>query len=715
LGKVAFFAEVGGCVNRLAHRCVRLLAFCALGLAVSGCTWWDEWQASRELRAAIQAANGEIQQKRALFVSLDALQRLDRVDVVANVPKEELDRLRPLMLDALRQQNALSDNGLSVEDLQLDLGPQEILFELDLQKTVGPATVTVAVQGAGAVGAAEAGLVLNLRARGLALKKLKLERGGNFTPEMRAQGVELLGSLLGIANAVLDAQVNRDPKKAAFLRLDQRKLLRIDLKNAGSGALSFTEKTIETGMHLESTAALVERDRLVIAAKAQFLTPAQIPTTEPPVPPLQDLLEIPREDAPVRIRDYQARVHALVDPLLQEAGAPPQQAGLLVTREAASRALGNAFSQLPIEAHLALSEQQHSEADLTFTIKEKRCTDLLDGCRFKDTCQGDRCERKVSRTVNQACKVGCCLSTGLLGCIIKGVCNSVCHIVEQVVEPIQGATCDAFRTSSKLTGGLLCNIASNLDKATCDVAANLGKAACDIQQEVGRFYRHNPIAKLDATVGAQGQANVKLLEASATPDLGVLQARLSAGGDVNVAANLKYRRKVPTDAVLIPYSGGLCLFNWSETAKFKAMLSSKEYGLQMRLLGAERDRDALRLDYMMTNEVLLKVDFSPSPAVALFGGKPHLILNCPMAVVGAFVMGTAEAIFTDTDARRALPLLTGQDFPVLVKNEKVSFRIPPLEVCRTPDKAACSGDSLVLIPSMTPRLIAFLTAMPAKP
>ena len=99
-------------------------------------------------------------------------------------------------------------------------------------------------------------------------------------------------------------------------------------------------------------------------------------------------------------------------------------------------------------------------------------------------------------------------------------------------------------------------------------------------------------------------------------------------------------------------------------------------------------------------------DFKPGPVVALFAGKPHVTLNCPLAAISAVVFGSAEAVFTQADARRVFPLLTGDDYPIELKDQKFRIDIKPISVCSANDET-CQAPLLVLVPIAEGTVIRF--------
>src|SRR5262245_22191979 len=75
---------------------IRLGIVGLINLSLAGC--FDDWQIKREIVALRQAADGELQKKRALLISEESLKQLDRIDVAVSLPGSELDRFRELLV-----------------------------------------------------------------------------------------------------------------------------------------------------------------------------------------------------------------------------------------------------------------------------------------------------------------------------------------------------------------------------------------------------------------------------------------------------------------------------------------------------------------------------------------------------------------------------------------------------------------------------------------
>lgn len=699
-------------VHRARHSHVLKCVSLALCVCLLGCNKINEWKLKREVRALWQASHGELQQKRALLVSEDSLKSLDRIDIAIVVPQQELARFTGLLTDLLNNDAQVKEQQISFSKTTILLRDQEISVGLHFVKQLPKGRISGSVIASGTVGALQSGVLLSLVARDISLDEVTV------LPEWsRKEAVQVinaaLSSTLAITNAVLDKEVNQNPDRALVLWLDQRPLINEDLTKRNTATLTFKPKTITTSMAVEASGILVQKEGLSVLSKVTFVKPEDLPKRRANIPELRQLLEIDKSEVSKRVAKYQKELRRRGSDAfgpavsLDSGDASPR---IVLTKEALARALNHGLSQTPVEATATIVDEAKGDIDLKFPIKEANCMDLINGCQYKNICEGNRCQETVSRTVQNTCKVSCCVTFGLIGCLVPGLCDQACQSTVQVVQNIASPACDGFRAVDKVTAGGLCNVASNIDKSSCDVEKNLKKSACDTQQEVRRFYEHNPFAAVEARLKPNIAVNAVLQHAEISSDLVHASGDAIVSGNGEVNAGLKYMRRLPTDALWIP-PVGLCATDWSESTILHVAGAAAPYHLVFEgQLNDDASAGKVVANFKLTSEAIVHVDFQPPPIKAFFGDKPHLTLNCPVAVIGSFVMGTGEAIFTPEDARQVLPLWTGKDYPYHVQDLGFKVEIPKLPVCRTLDKTKCETDQLLLQPHVGDKVLTFVGA-----
>jgi hypothetical protein len=689
---------------------VSLLLGLWLGFCLIGCNGINQWKLKREVMALWQSSHGELQQKRALLVSEESLKLLDRIDIAVVVPQQELARFTGLVTDLLNSDAQIKDQQLSFSKTTIALRDQEISVELHFIKQLPKGHIDGSVIASGTVGVLQSGVLLSVVARDISLDDVTILP--NWSRKEAVQIINAaLASTLAITNAALDKAINQNPDHALVLWLDQHTLVNEDLTKRNTATLTFEPTTIITSMEVQASGILVQKEGLSILSKVSFVKPEDLPKRRVNIPELRQLLEIGKSEVSRRIAKYQNELRQRGEDAFGVAVSLHAGDGLpriVITKEAVSRALNHGLSQIPVKATAMILDEAKGDIDLKFPIKEANCIDLVNACEFKNVCEGNRCQETVSRTVQNACKVNCCLQWGLIGCLIPGLCDGVCQSTQQVVQNISSPACDAFRAADKVTVGGLCNIASNIDKSSCDVEKNLKKSACDTQQEVRRFYEHNPFAKAEARLKPNIAVKAVLQHAEISPDLAHLAGDAIVSGSGEINAGLKYMRQLPTDAFWVPPLG-LCITDWSESTILHIAGAAAPYHLVFEgQLNDDPNAGKIVVNFKLTSEPIVHVDFEPPPIKAFFGDKPHLTLNCPVAVVGSFVMGTGEAIFTPEDARQILPLWTGKAYPYHVKDLGFNIEIPKLPVCRTLDKAECDKNRLLLQPHVGDKVLIFV-------
>ncbi len=683
---------------------LRLGAIAALALSVAGCG-----NAVDKINEHLQAAKGELQAKRAISVSQDGLKDLKRVDIALAVRAESLAALKPKLLGALNASEKIKAEQIAFQDIELSLDSQVLSLAVSLTKKVTDYTVSGQLQVSSFVGATANALVWNLYLDGI--KVTKVEGASKPTEQAIKLIADAINAARPVVNAVLDDVVNDSPDKALMLSFDKKDLIRKELSEESTDDFKIDRKELAAGLQTQATAVLIDNRGIFVIAQLEFVKPEAVQPKLPAFPKDADLVRMSMPDWKQRVDAYRQAVTALAgasDEL--QLLAKLEHSGMAVTREALARLVNFLFSQGDITGTMIMNKPMKEEkSNLTLEIKRRDCKQYFDGCDFKHVCEGNNCTEQVDEVINKTCKVSCCLQTGLLGCVIPGLCDRACNEIRKVSRPIQSPTCDGFRAASALHGGLLCNVASKVSKAACDVEANVRKSFCDVEQEVARFYEKNPIATVTANAKPDARFSLKVSDASAANDLSSLHATVSGSGGGKVHASIKYDRHNYADALVLGPGmslGAGCAVDWKESVDIDVTAQPLAERLTFAATASlAPDRTAV-LEFKQQGKKMVKADFDPPPLQALFIGKPHVTLNCPLAALGAVIFGTAEGIFKEEDARKVLPLLTGKGYPHELKDLKFSLKLKPINVCDS--AGSCDKPLLTLDPDIRNKSISYL-------
>lgn len=635
------------------------------------------------------------------------------------MPAKEVLRFKDLLVGLLNEDKDIAASRTTFDSPAILLTRQTISARVHFSKLFDFGQITGYLDADGFVGSSNGLIVFNLKATSASLEEVKWSNTTILKGLVVQEINSFLDDLIPLANLALDIKLNQDPAKAAVVVLDQKTLLNQDLTKLNTATLSFSPKTIKTALSVEASSALIETPGILLAAKVTFVSPDDIKKKIPSLPTPEKIIEVDEKEIDQRVLKYQAILRDRIASALGDDFKSPRdkEAIAAFTKEAASRSINHALSQTPVEATARLNEPLKGSTDLTLSVNERNCNDLIQGCAYKDVCENRSvCHTTDVRNVEDtACKAACAPlpNVGVMGHNPRGECESRCGTITQtVLVPIHNALCDGFIAWDQQHGGNACTISNNIDKATCDAGHSLSKAVCDIQQEVRRFYEHNPIAVLETEVKPNVAIDGTVNRASVSADLTQLSVNATLAGSGPVDVGLKYKRKTATDLAFGPGFGwGLCTFNWAETTHVDVSAKSNAYDAKFSGTFEDDPGDqSVRLKYTLAENVIVKVDFSPPPIDAVFGKNPHLILNCPTAVVGAFALGTAEAVLTKEDARKVFPALTGKNYPFEIKDTSFTINIPKLLICRTTDHAKCEANSLSLVPTTSSKAVIFRAA-----
>jgi hypothetical protein len=353
---------------------------------------------------------------------------------------------------------------------------------------------------------------------------------------------------------------------------------------------------------------------------------------------------------------------------------------ILVTKSGLSAFINTAFGGSPITITGGYSYQTSQSVDLTVPVPAMDCAKLVTACQFKNTCQGDRCEQVERNVVHTTCRVSCCLSTGLIGCIIPGICNKACDIVTNVTKPIAGPTCDAFRAAGQIDPGL-CAEAAVLDAGTCVTAGAAGLALCDTVNAVKKFYESHPFATLSMSVALRYlpyTLTVSNVDLDPTLAAMTVDANLGARGPIDLSVAYQ-RHLVASFTIPPPLNEGQCQVNWSSDYTYDGSVTASR-SFQFTLSSEAVTDGSLLIRFVDDREFVVFADASPPPLEHLFATTPKLDLGCPALVFGSVVLGTLERTFTKEESRQLWPLLTGKHYPIKVKAVSLPLSIPPIAI-----------------------------------
>lgn len=660
-------------------------------LILTGCNFIDQ------VNEHLQAMQGELQKKRALILAQDSFKQMDRVDIVFAVTPQVLQAISPDLLDRFNAAESARNNGLSFDSLEFVFGDQWLGVDAHFNKQYGEVTARVRTQFSAYIGATSNALHWNIYFDGIELVSLTgVPKVGR---RVASEVAEAVSTLLPIINAVADEVVNSKPERALLTFLDQEDLININLTDSSSDAFKFDVGTIATGMKVSGTAILVDKRGIFVAAEVGFVKPSEVGNTIPTFPKDAELIRLSSKEWRKRLVEYQQAVNSLVIQSASREFAPlidRHWSGFGVTKTAMSRLLQFSLAQDRLSGTAFLHRPTKSSADVTFEIKERNCNVYFEGCKYEEICSGDRCETTVARSVlDDACVGACCAAAGGVGCAIKKVkrgCKKACTSLTKSNHPIAGALCDGFRAADALHGGTLCKVADNVDVAICQLDENFKKSLCDMEQEVGRYFAKHPIGTMTVEIKPKVDIKLRASEATVSPDLTSFEATLGASGGGMVESSLRWVRKNYAGDVLFP--GGAtplspCITDWKESVTTKVALDAFHAHLRFRGVWSTDGDKKLVLTYAMQGDETVYVDLSPAPLVELFGGKPHVLINCPLVGFGSVVWGSAEGVFSQENARSVLPLLTGQDFPHNIENESFDLEIEPVEHCEDTRLQAC--------------------------
>lgn len=696
---------------RIFQVCVVLLT----AVFLSGC---DPVQKANE---TLLAAQGKLQERRALTMSEADILKITRPDVLISVTPEALQRLSPRLIADFNASKEAKKTKIQFSNVEFKLFEHSLTVELTFKKNINDVTVTAKAIASSHIGTTDGDLLWNVYLEGFEVVSIEgLSIWSRFATSVVQTFASDIYDLRMVINAILDEIVNDNPERALLLSLDKKNLLNKKLHERKAKTtdkdeqFKFDEKTLKTGMFTERAAVFIDPKGIMIVSQVKFENPDTFKQPKLKFPKDEELLRIGSATVE-RLANYRTRITKLAEGFGPDAAAVSnlEIAGLVVTRETISRMVNFTAQQGSVSGTLKIKKPVDEKATLTFNIKGRDCKKEIDGCSYTDRCKGDKCKQTVQKSFMRTCPKTCLVPIfGLLGAVIGHntvACDYACEKLEDVVEDVTGPACDGFRAADKLYGGALCAIANNSEKAFCDIGANLRKSACDVEQELSKFYKNNPVATVKAHVEPNIALRVSVYDAVLSRDLLTMNGGIRAEGGGPIKASIAYDRHNYADGAVLPpgLSLGLaCHADWKEAVEVSATLQPFRKRLSFSARFESKPDRSIEIEYEQTGAETAKVDFKPAPLVDLFLGKPQVAINCPLALVGAVTFGSGEAIFTQENARKIFPLLTGKDLPIEIKELDFAVQIKPAKVCRE-KTGDCENPLLTLIPVLSSSAVIF--------
>lgn len=670
---------------------------------------------THEINKKLQSGQGILQNKRAITLSEENLEKLDRLDLIVFVTKNDLDLVAKDTLKKFNASEAALKNGIHFKDVQIKLAPQRLSVDANIEKKFGDVTLSLNAQISGIVGALSNGLHWNLYLDGVRVKKISGK--GKVVGTLGKTITNWVLSLNLILNAILDEAINEDPEDAILVLFDKKDFLEIHLSDLADGSeLFFNEKIIRTALQVEATAILITSQGIALSNKIKFTDPNDFVETKTSFPNEDELLRQSTKGVKHRISQFQNSFYEKLNTLSSGSinrNLIEYRTGMVISRGATQSLLNHQFRHGPINGILKTRKIEKSESSITFEIKNRDCENYLKYCDFKNICTGNRCERKVTRTIEGICDAYCCSAFNFWGCLsFKKACKKACKKTVIVTEPIIKPHCKAFRAADKLHAGLLCNSVSNIDKAVCDLGS-VGKAAlCEAEQGIRDYYSRNPIASIKMNTTADIGLSFKITDAQLSQNLNRASLILDARGNADISANIEYDRHNYTTAILLPsLSLGVgCATDWHETINFTVSTHQINKQINFNISNKNNVNGNLIFEFTDKSPSTLFINMNPSPLAAIFGDKPHLAINCPLTAIGGVVIASADAIINKDDIKNYAPLLTGKNYPIMLEKVQFEIKIKPIDLCKSfSDKKLCNEGHMTAYPEMTNYGLVFST------
>ncbi len=697
----------------LYSRPVRFFLFLFVFISLSGCQ-----EAIDRANAFLQAAQGELQSKRAIVISSETLDDIDDgavPDAVLSLTDADLEDIEYVLHAALANTQAAIDNEVTVNWVNLVFGEQTLTARVSVTKKIKQSRITGMVQASAFVAAAPDGLYWNLYLDGFRITDIDWRFG--FVARLTRWAVNQANIFTGIMNAVFDEAINANPDKALFVSVTQDDLFSENLATLSDDKFQLEDHQLELALDSELLAVVITPDGLRLVSDLEFRKPEDVQITPPEFPADSDLIRISDEDADALVERYHATVDdwlGIGNPEVEETYAPDTLAvlkgtksGTIISGDLLSQALAVATSDV-IRGTLSFAETNQSASDLTFSIGRRQCEGYFAACDNKQFCQGNRCREKITETYQVACRIQCGMSTFGFGLLIPKICDGICDRTRSVIRDVAGPACDGFRLASEIHGDLLCKVAEEVDHGVCNVNENVKKAACQIEQEARRFFEDNPIAQVKTDSAVNGKVALAVKNLSLSSDLSEVSIDVSAQGEGGARLSISYDRKNYATALLLPgiSLGAACLVDWKEGVATTITTSLQGRRLSFNADWANDDDANLILTLRQVGEETALLNLDPAPIPELFLGKPQVTFNCPLMAVGSAIFGAYEATFTQVEARTVFPLITGDDYPAKISGIDFEAKIEPIMVC-PPADPDCQSPLLTLNPTRDGRNVVF--------
>lgn len=696
-----------------------------LTLADSGISRTDKIDVAISiLNEILQSSSGKLQKKRILTLTEFGLSRIENVDLAISILKEDIEKLQPQMLEALNESELAEDKALIFNQFTFNFDDQILSANIDLSFHISEtALLRGSVYLSAGLASNQDSLVANYYAHGFEVKKVT--GVASYKEVVTKEIIEVLEDITPIINAVLDNEINNNSSKATLINFDVKEMISTNLSEESSDEFQFNNNPINIGLDTRHSAIEITPKGIVLLADINWDDPEKVGIEEMEWPVDRDVIQIESKDYQSRLENYKTKFNKVYQDAIgvdDSLFLDKNRTGIAISKASLSDLLNFALSSAEIRGTYKLREQGQSTEPITLKLGADNCSDYFKGCDFKNICEGNRCEKLVTTNwVDSACVAGCCGAAGLIGCASSSVrrgCKNGCRKVSHATQPIAGVICNRFRSHNKLSRETLCKYASNVDVAVCKIDANARSSLCKSVKEMGRHFEKEPLASITIDFNAEADIQISLPYGNFASDLSKLSANINLTGSGSVKAGIRYKRNDQNyfnmmQTSNLSFFSPACKFNWKETVDPDVTLQNLSKNISFDVHWSEEETSIngeitkfYKLEFKQNSDNLLYLDFKPSPLMELFGKKPQVTLNCPLIGTGAALFGSSEAILTDRDARKVLPLITGKNFPLNIDALSMEVSIKPGEICLGKSEDKCIS-KLVLKPKISKEWIMF--------
>lgn len=671
----------------------------------------------------LQAAQGDLQQKRAVSTNIVALSEIEDVDIVAFLPATTLASAASYLEYELNVTSEASKRSVVFSNASISASDSSLLLLVDATFPYRGLTVTARTHASAFLVTSSGAILWNAYLNGFEI--LEISGVPCFFPRGEAWANGLLVAANSAMNAILDEAINNDPENAFLASLSFSDVFSEDLGDLSSDDLTISPKTIAINLATQASALHLYASGLWLLAEADFTdeTPA-LPVPE--FPSDRDLVRVSDDAYRALVEDYRRDFFAkLSESVFSPLGSSSEKSFLAASDRKFNQALG-ILLETPVSGTFELSEESFDEKTLKWYLKGERCERYFSACESQDICGTHQCVDRRTEIFEEACRKPCRVQCDVLCCrpspfgdicvpgctgTCDGLCDDVCEIPREVVKPITTRECNTFHEAVDLFGQGLCSLAQEVDGAICDTENDVRDAICAAEDQLVGFFNETPVATFTATTRVTGTLGFDL-RAVALSDAGdVLHVEAKFEGRADVRADLKSNRHSGPDMVLAP-PGILvdqCLYDWNAAVDTVASLEPFTARLPLNVEWSETAEDALSMNFSIQSPIGLEFDLDPEPLPELLRGEPSLIFRCPVLVAGSAIFAAYESQYKPEEDRQVLPLISGQDYPYEVEDLGISARVKPAELCLGErSDAQCSGVRFNLVPMKNPEFVVFM-------